>query len=474
MGYGVLLWSIPEYNLTDGTIVPVYIKSNISQVYVIGIPSSKEKIEVPLWQITDPVSKRKVEKQAQRYSEYKSVYAYVNRDGLPMRAEPANNAKQVYRLRKDEILKVLYKGKGAAVMSGSNPLEGDWLRVLTSDGTYGWCFSYSLRLFNENDENSSMIVDQEIVEDEALETVLKTYWYPESYATMIQRKRVDLNKIKASVAFDPGASSGTVRFQIDNISVAYPYNGVTKSGNNVYKFNDTPINVTVRNPSFIVVQYSDEKGMPTSYNLVALSKSIGDVIADEVLRRNELLETILSVGPKFSSSNYGTLQFHEDNTFTWNGYQKLSPSIIPTNSGNTGKVSFNYFLDASLGFTYDGAITFTFDKNSKDVVFLYELEDGAIRLEDATGATYKESLITSRSGNPLVMYFSRVVTSSNKQKNTNTTTNTNINTNTTANENKTVSEDNTTESQIDENVAPRQNLSPDTEQLSDSNTTKAE
>ena len=62
MGYSVVLWSIPETTIQDGQIVPVYIKSNISQVYVIENPESKEKIEVPLWQITEPSSKRKTEK----------------------------------------------------------------------------------------------------------------------------------------------------------------------------------------------------------------------------------------------------------------------------------------------------------------------------------------------------------------------------------------------------------------------------
>ena len=37
MGYSVLLWNIPEYKLQSGQVLPVYIRSNISQVYVVGI-----------------------------------------------------------------------------------------------------------------------------------------------------------------------------------------------------------------------------------------------------------------------------------------------------------------------------------------------------------------------------------------------------------------------------------------------------
>ena len=117
MGYGVVLWSIPEHGLFDGTVVPVYVRSNIGKVYIIGIPGSKQKIEVPLWRITDPESKGKALKTAQRLAEYRRQYAVAALDGLPIRTEPVNTAKQVYRLRLNEVIKVLYKGEGQAVMA---------------------------------------------------------------------------------------------------------------------------------------------------------------------------------------------------------------------------------------------------------------------------------------------------------------------------------------------------------------------
>ena len=79
MGYSVVLWNIPEYNLQDGDVVPVYIRSNISHVYVIGvedeiaaangIKKELEKIEVPLWQLTDPVKKSKLGAVSKKYEE---------------------------------------------------------------------------------------------------------------------------------------------------------------------------------------------------------------------------------------------------------------------------------------------------------------------------------------------------------------------------------------------------------------------
>ena len=189
-GYGVLLWNLPEHQMQDGDLVPVYIRSNISQVYVIG--TSQGKIEIPLWQITEPEMKFKAKKTAKKFGEYRHTYASVAMDGLPMRAEPVNTAKQVYRLKKAETIKILYKGKGQAVYAGKKPLEGDWLRVLTSDGTTGWCFSYNLRPF-ETDINGIQISGEVIEEENRIDTelteMLKGIWYPDSYKKMIDTGR---------------------------------------------------------------------------------------------------------------------------------------------------------------------------------------------------------------------------------------------------------------------------------------------
>ena len=187
MGYSVLLWNEPEYKLQDGDIVPVYIRSNISSVYVVGVTDEEgeKKIELPLWQLTEPVSKRKVEQSKAKYAEYAHNYAFVKLDGLPCRAEPVNTAKQVYRLRKGEIIKILYKGQGQAVMSGRKALEGDWFRILTSDGTQGWCFSYNLSLFQTDAEGKQIggdLIQEEIEVDE------------EIYKQLVQEERENGNE----------------------------------------------------------------------------------------------------------------------------------------------------------------------------------------------------------------------------------------------------------------------------------------
>lgn len=410
MGYSVLLWSVPEQGLEDGELVPVYIKSNISQTYVIGTMDSDLKFEVPLWQITEPDTKSSATKSAEKYLEYQHQYARVALDGLPMRAEPVNTAKQVYRLRKNEVIKVLYKGEGAAVMSGSNAMEGDWLRVLTSDGTLGWCFSYNLRLFDnrtvEEQEQASVATSTETQEDGTLKKVLGKVWYPDSYKTMIKSRTMDLEQLEAGYHFDTGTSSGSVQLKVPGLTISFPYVDVEKTGANTYKFTDTPISITVHRDDFIAVQYTDDHGRPTTYDFVTLDERLSRIIASEKQRRHQLYAELESFGPTFASSNYGKLTFNGENQFQWSGYRQLQPAIIPQGALGRGTVSFKYFLSKSLTGRYDGVMTLTFDKGTREVNFFYKVEDNGLRLEVA-GTHFNGKTITDRNSNPVVIFFSR-------------------------------------------------------------------
>ena len=73
-------------------------------------------------------------------------------------------------------------------MAGKTALEGDWYRILTEDGTLGWCFSYNLSLY-ETDADGQRIGGTEIVEevedDERWKTVVENVWYPDYFRPMI-------------------------------------------------------------------------------------------------------------------------------------------------------------------------------------------------------------------------------------------------------------------------------------------------
>lgn len=408
MGYSVLLWNIPEKGLQDGDVVPVYIRSNISHVYVIG--TSEGKFEVPLWQLTEPVSKSKVNKLRNRYADYSHKYATVALDGLPMRAEAVNTAKQVYRLRKNETVKLLYKVKGQAPMTGGKPLEGEWLKILTSDGTSGCCFSYNLRPF-ETDATGGRIggeIQEEIENPNAdFDAKLLLTWYPESYKDMIDSNRIDLQKLVPSYCFHLDEESKKLSFKMPKVDKSWEYKGADSTGYNTYQLKDIPIIVTVRKGNYIVVRYTGESGKPEDFNLVTIDGDINEILTAEIARRETEYEQLYMYGPKFNSKSYGSLSLGENQEFTWtNNRLVVSSGIISANAKGRGKIENKYFLTKALRTSYDGVLTFKFDGMNKEVNFLYKIEENGLRLEDATGTTIKNSTIYERAISPLVMFFS--------------------------------------------------------------------
>ena len=406
MGYSVLLWNIPEYKLQSGDTLPVYIRSNISQVYVVGVEG--EKIEIPLWQLTDPVKKAKIGAVSKKYEDCAHTYASVKIDGLPCRAEPVNTAKQVYRLRKGEVIKLLYIGKGQAPMTGGQPLEGEWYRILTKDGTQGWCFSYNLNLY-ETDETGEQVggekIEEEEEEDNYYNSILDKAWYPDSFSTMISSGNIDITKLHPSYNFTIDTVNNKVSLNMSGIHESWDYTGYTKTDDYEYTLNDIPIIIVGKKSTFIVVRYTDDSGKPQELNLVTLADDINAIVAAEKQRRTDEYKNVASSTGNLSSSSYGNLSFNSDGTFKWTGYKLLVPSIISAGAKNAGTCSVKYAVSKDLAASYDGVLTFKFEGTTDEVNFLYKLESDGLRLEAATDATYNGILVTARSSSPLIMYF---------------------------------------------------------------------
>lgn len=407
MGYSVVLWNIPEQNIASGDVVPVYIRSNISHVYVVG-KADGEKIEIPLWQLTEPVKKNKISAVAAKYSENAHTYASVKLDGLPCRAEPVNTAKQVYRLRKGEIIKILYKGKGQAPMSGKTALEGDWYKILAEDGTPGWCFSYNLNMY-ETSATGERIGGAEIVEEEEADSrwdIISTRtWYPDTFRTMINTGNIDLTKLHPSYKFTIDLENNKVSLNTNTIHETWDYEGFTKTDEFEYTLKNISMKIIYRNMGYIVVRYTDESGKPQDLDFVTVDADISEVITNEKNRRTVEYLNIWTHGPVYSSSNYGKITFNEDGVFNWSGFKLLVPSIIDAGTKNTGTAMVKYSLSKTLAASYDGVVSFKFDGMANEVNFLYKLENGGLRLEDTSGATIDGNQLKTRGTSPVIIYF---------------------------------------------------------------------
>lgn len=431
LGYSVLLWSNENEYVKDGTIVKVYVKSNISKSYVVSELGKKRKFEVPLWQITEPSSKANALRKNELYSDFVNTYASVKLDGLPIREEALNTSKQVYRLREGEIVRCLYRGEGAAVTNGKGDIAGEWLRVLTGTGTEGWCFSHNLELFKitsyevafekkQKEESDAGSADDK-VKEEIVNLSMKN-WYPDTFREMVKNNRINPDKVNKDYGFNFGIVTslgdhqpplGSILFnsckavyQDSSIYREWRFTDIKKISSSEYEFVPAGLTFKLVGKDSALLQYM-ESGKVKNINLVSMTDDIMALAEKETDRREKMLEEIYSSGPEYRSSNYGTLKFVNRSFLSWKGFNLLVPSVISASAGNNIYVSIEYFISNSLKSSYDGALTMTFENTEEQVNFLYKLTDTGLRLEVAADASYRDDLIISRSSSPLVLFFEK-------------------------------------------------------------------
>ncbi|MDR3020516.1 MAG: SH3 domain-containing protein [Treponema sp.] len=418
MGYGILLWSIEEPPVLSGAVLPVYIRSNIDQVWVVGVPvtGSKEtlkKIEIPLTQFEFSGSKRKALKKAHDFLPYALSYAENLQDGLPIRDNPDNNARRVYRLRLGEIIKVLNKVNGNPPISASGePLSGDWYKVLTEDGVTGFCFSYRLKMFEQGESSiqSSASIRRETQPDPDLDLILSKRWSPEYYQQMINSRQVVISELEKHYHFDPGHNSGVAKIILPNMKREFTFDGIYSEGERAWRFEGSDLQMDLRTNTTLAVQYMENTGLRNTIVFVALSSDVDDIIMHEVVRRERQFSSIYDMGPVFTSNHYGTITFAETGGFTWTGFNSLVPNLIPFETAGVGSADIDLFLSASFAERYSGAFTlrFTDITPNKSIPFMYILDNQGLMLEVVPDYGVENSVVTRQQApNPITLYFFR-------------------------------------------------------------------
>ncbi|MDR0710497.1 MAG: SH3 domain-containing protein, partial [Spirochaetaceae bacterium] len=418
LGWGMLLWSTEDPDIPSGTVLPVYIRSNIDLVWVAGIPDvyratkrdGLDKFEIPLPQLELVGGKGAALKRAGEFAEYALLYAETLQDGLPIRESTDNNSRRVYRLRGGEIIKILSKSEGVpAISTTGDPLPGDWYQVLTKDGNTGYCFSYRLRLFEHR--GGPFYVERtetENTEDPDLEFVLSQNWYPESYGTMVASGKIDIEELGKKWQFFPGQDSGLARIHAAGLDRTFPYTNIKRDGRRSWHFEGASLQMILRGESLLAVQYSDDGGAMRTLLFVTLPASLEDLIVQETERRNTLYQNLFTQGPYFTSSNYGAISFTANGRFIWNGNSLLVPQIIPPATPDSGAVEMRLFLGPSLEGLYNGAFTLRFDGAEAagfPVHFLYTLDSQGLRLEHISEENIDETTVTRRAASPTIIYF---------------------------------------------------------------------
>ena len=419
MGWGVLLWATDDPFVPSGTVLPVYIRSNIDGVWIVGLPggmrtsSGLDKMEVPIAHLELVGNRSRADAHAQDFAPFALTYAENLQAGLPIRANPDNNARRVYRMREGDIIKVLaVSARGVPPLGVTGqPLPGQWYRVLTEDGTVGYTFSYRLRFF---DHIGGPLVAPEFVARESLsgsdlDMLMSRTWLPESYLTMINSGRINLDELSRRWHFNPGQDTGVAQIVMPGINQRFPFTGIVPSGNRAWRFEGTSLSTQLRSDTVLSVQFTEGAGNIRSFTFVSLPIDIEEIIAEEVARRAILHGEIFRHGPVFTSSNFGTIVFGEDGTFAWNGFDLLVPQHIPRAAVGHGTVDMDLFLSPALGSQYSGAFTMRFTgSDGREVAALrsmYTLDSQGFRIEIIPEASIDGMTVARRAASPMVLFF---------------------------------------------------------------------
>jgi hypothetical protein len=460
LGWGVVLWSAPDGPIPAGAVAPVFIKSNIQKVYVVGVPGAKgkdrnKKIELPLWQVELFQTRGKAAARVKAMGENVSLYMVAARDGIPLRDKPSNDpnkSKRVFRLREGQSVKILEKVEGDAVSTGGQALPGAWYEVLADDGTVGFAFSYAFRLYDEAKEGPPVLASAKPALSGRVDLVFSRSWRPEYFQEMIDDNRIDLDYFSLRYGLFVDAIRRQVRLELPAASEVFNYSGVSEA-KGIYSFDGSPLRIKIESDSRMVLSWSgaplpgeevpaasgsdaakadavaaaaataqdDESAPPPSVEgvgstgaagiaaLVVLSVEARESIRLEALRRQKLLTAFVDeVGGAWSSAGAGRLTLAKNGRFAWKARGEAAASIAPAGAGEAGEVALRLFLDPALAPSWDGAVSFRFDQESPDgprqkwVDFLYRRSPAGLVLAPAASSGLLASGQDSRA-EPLVL-----------------------------------------------------------------------
>ena len=400
IGWGVVLWTAPEGPLPAGSVVPVYIKSNIEQAYVVGVPGAKgkdkgKKIELPLWQVELYPSRGKANARVKAMGENVSLYMFATRDGLPLRDAPTNAGKRVYRLHEGQSVKILEKVQGEEVSTGGQTLSGSWYRVLTDDGSQGFAFSYALRVYDEAKEGPPALASGKEALSGRVDLIFSRSWRPEYFQEMLDDNRIDLDYFSLRYGVFIDAIHRQVRIELPATSQLFSYSSVLES-KGLYVFEGSPLTVKIESDTRIVCSWTGSSaaasapddtqdvdpasatpsqsppvgaqivepsraGVSGSAVFVVPSTEPRDTIRLEALRRQKLLSSFVdSLGSAWTAPGAGKFVINKNGSFIWKSRLSASAGFVPEGSGDSGEIAFRLFLDPPLSASWQGAFSLRF------------------------------------------------------------------------------------------------------------------
>ncbi len=401
IGTGVILWSTDELRMQPGELVDILEENTNTETYLIRTPDDDEPQTVPTYRIASFETEEEARAFAEEFEDMAHLYARSRRRALPVRNRPDTDSRTVYRLQEDEVMKVLEIEEEEVTVSG---LTGQWHRVLTTGGTEGWAFGYSLRVY---DLREGEIIGEEDEELPRLgREIVENTWHPHDYHELVTDGTPVLEELNPEYGLFPDHEERLVRVSKDSVEEEWSYTGITASGSDHVRFQGTPLEIR-RDGTNRMTAFFEVDGEEYTMRLRSLPEDIEDIIEAEEERREQALEEFHRESTLMASAVYGVLQVDESGSFIWEDTDELRGRAIPIHYGNSGELLFKYFPSGDLSARYDGVVSFSFENTPDDehVSFLYELEPSGVRMTYVPRSQIRDFKVQSDTASSLVMFM---------------------------------------------------------------------
>ncbi len=402
ISYGMVLWAKKESPFLTGEIIQIIKESQIQKSYLVRLGDSRELKEIPFWRVRAYPDLKKAQAGAADYAQNKNMFGYAEKDGLPIRDKPHQEAKRVYKLREGQLLKILNRSVDKVIISG---YEDYWYRVLTEDGCEGFCFGYYLGTFSTRGDPHAE-VQHLMAKDQVLDNLLSTVWRPEYFREMADSGKIDLLRFNKFIGLFPDRNGKRIDLITSKYQEIFSYEAVEKVGPNRYHFLGTGLRIYIEGDTRIILTYT-KGGQITSAVYVLFDQDIDQIISGERGRRFKLFKEFVSRGRLLHSTAYGSIELLEGMRFFWDDFGSLSFQIFPGPVEGRGVVDFPYYLSAELLYQFDGIITFQFDEypGQEGTSFLYKFDNRGVRFVFIRPQDIVDLEAVHVGITPLVIYF---------------------------------------------------------------------
>lgn len=407
-GYGVVLWGEAGSALATGSIVPIIRDAPINSSYLVLVPGERKAREFPMGRLRFFKTKREASDYVKAFSPFIQSWAVSMKDDpppLPIRDAASQDGKVVYKLKPGQIVKVIGRSPAPETIQQYSDY---WYEVVTDDGFGGFCFGHYLRPFTTAGDPTAE-AQRVMSQDPTLDRILSNTWRPDSFREMLARGTIDLGTFREDVGLFPNATDNVVRLVLPLSSLEFHYTGIQKLGESSYVFTGSDLRITVLDDQRITVSYKI-KDQQVSGLYTLIQGEISDLIAAEQKRRQDIFDGLLSKGASLTSSAYGTITLADGMRFSWTGFSKLVPALIPTDAAGKGSVDFPLHAAREIAGDYDGVVTFVFERGGAagaSVSFLYKATSGGLRFTSLDRDSVSNLVVTHPAISPVVIFFTQ-------------------------------------------------------------------